>query len=246
VKKTALVILAFLGAFCAAAASAQTTVPMASDGVLDLPAYPDSRLEAEMNVSDQDILPLFKDLFMSVLELGQEGMKSLARSPEAAKMMGPMGGLQGVFQDANIVDALKCLVEPVEQVKFQLHKLETAQAKEAAKDIGAFYAEEFAKRGWTRVFFINEDPGELVMAYALRDRGGLAFLVVDSNDSAAEIINFGMKGLPDLAKMFRTLGPVLGQMMEKMPIGMMMGTIAPPGAPPEVEEIEEMEEGGEE
>lgn len=249
VKKTALLILAVMAFGCAAAGFAQTSTPQAAPGaagVLDLPSYPESRLEVEMDVSDENILPMFKDLFMSVLELGQEGVKSFAASPDAAKMMGPMAGFGDILQDVDMVEALKALVEPIEQVKFQLHSLNSTDTKQTVQKIGDFYKGEFAKRGWKRIFLVNEDgSGELVMGYALKDRGGLAFLVVDAGQSKTEIISFGMKGLPDLAKMFRTLKPVLGMMMEKMPIGMMMGTMAPPGAPPQVERIEKVEEVGE-
>jgi hypothetical protein len=243
-KKAALVVLALVGFSCLA--SAQVAPPMGAPGpagVLDLPPYPESRLSVEMNVSNENILPMFKDLFMSFLELGQEGLKGLAGSSEAAKMMGPMGGLKDVFQKVDVTEALRPLVEPIEQVLFQIHSLSGADAGQSVQKIGDFYETEFAKRGWTRILLVNDNgSGGLIMAYALSNRGGLAFLAVDPGKEKTEIINFGMKGLPDLAAMFRALKPILGPVMQKLPLGMMMGMQAPPQTEPAEEGTNEDEE----
>ncbi|MEN6356695.1 MAG: hypothetical protein ABFD83_06370 [Armatimonadota bacterium] len=137
--KTALVILAALtGTSCFAQGEKQ---PM------DLPIYPGSETAMEVNMSNEDILPM-------------------------AKAMLPMlsGKFSSVLDKIDMNDVAD-IIKDVKQIEFV--QLDIADSKVTQKDIIGFYTKNIPGGEWTRVFWQNAPNTGTVAVYTQKDIEGI-------------------------------------------------------------------------
>ncbi|MCE5323584.1 hypothetical protein LLG46_09760 [bacterium] len=133
--KTALVILAALtGTSCFAQGE---KLPM------DLPVYPGSETAMEVNMSNEDILPM-------------------------AKAMLPMlsGKLSSTLDKIDMND-IADIIKDVKQIEFV--QLDIADQKVTEKDIIGFYTKNIPGGEWTRVFWQNAPKVGTVALYTQKD-----------------------------------------------------------------------------
>lgn len=137
--KTALVLLAALtGTSC----FAQSNKPP-----MDLPVYPGSETAMEVNMSNEDILPM-------------------------AKAMLPMlsGKLSSIFDKIDMSDVAD-IIKDVKQIEFI--QLDVTDQKATENDVIGFYTKNIPNGEWTRVFWQNTPNMGTVAVYTQKDIEGI-------------------------------------------------------------------------
>lgn len=210
----ALSLLACLGSAHAQTAAAPAPAPVTApaDDALTITAPPNSTVQVDMDVRDDDLLGVFKSMLKGVSDGGQAAVAAQTPASASARpgSYADMGRqVAGMVSRADLGDILK----DVTHIRFLVYQLtpaapavpvhKTAGAKPtpmtmppASPDLTAPYETAFAAEGGHRILYVNADPVHVVMT-SFGHAHGSALVVQGPGTLAVLRVN----GYPDLSKL---------------------------------------------
>lgn len=212
-------ILALSLLLCMAPSHAQTVTAYAppsavapADDTLAIMAPPNSTVQVDMDVRDDDLLGVFKSMLKGVSEGGQSVALNGVTPPAPARPGHPMEigpQVAGILSRADLGDILK----DVTHVRFLVYQLKPSASAAparavtgkkplafdlppAAADLTSQYETAFAAEGGHRILYVNADPVHVVMTSFGHAHGSA--LVVQAPGTLAIL---RVNGYPDLSKL---------------------------------------------